>query len=254
MLKKKQESIGSADRVILDERVVSVSKLRAKAHRANTLFWVAILITVIISGMVVPYMSMAAGGASVGDSDAFSGEVIPGYSMGGITVGAYGLDLNEYSEVDGVQAVGSYYGYWDHERTSEAQSAISGIASSVDEESSGETVSANDKAVGWEAITGRTNFTDTSPNGMNQSSQSAWYDTVMPYRTPEDNLAWNKLDVNDTMSLTVSLYPDFIVVSYDEENGHASSLSNPDDTTISEDTSITGTTVRVHGHAHAGDS
>lgn len=242
MLKKKQESIGSADRVILDERVVSVSKLRAKAHRANTLFWVAILITVIISGMVVPYMSMAAGGASVGDSDAFSGEVIPGYSMGGITVGAYGLDLNEYSEVDGVQAVGSYYGYWDHERTSEAQSAISGIASSVDEESSGETVSANDKAVGWEAITGRTNFTDTSPNGMNQSSQSAWYDTVMPYRTPEDNLAWNKLDVNDNMSMTVSLYPDFIVVSYDEENGHASILSNPDDTTISEDTSITGTT------------
>lgn len=240
MLKKKQESIGSADRVILDERVVSVSKLRAKAHRANTLFWVAVLITVIISGMVVPYMSMAAGGVAVSNSDAFNGEVIPGYSMGGISVGAYGVDLNEYSDVDGPTVAGSVYGYWDANRTGQAQAAIGAVVSD-DEEDSTDTMSANEKAIAWNAITGKTNFSDSAPNGMNQSSQSAWYDTVTPYRTSEDNLAWNKLSMSDDINMTVSLYPDFVVLSRNED-GHACILSNPDDKTVSSDTSVAGTT------------
>lgn len=240
VLKKKQEGIGSADRVILDERVVSVSKLRAKARRANTLFWVAILITVIISGMVVPYMSMAAGGVAVSNSDAFSGEVIPGYSMGGISVGAYGIDLNEYSDVDGPTVTGSVYGYWDANRTGQAQSAISAVASDGEEDST-DTMSANEKAIAWNAITGKTNFSDSAPNGMNQSSQSAWYDTVTPYRTSEDNLAWNKLSMSDDINMTVSLYPDFVVLSCNED-GHACILSNPDDKTVSSDTSVAGTT------------
>ena len=240
MLKKKQEVSGSADRVILDERVVSVSKLRAKARRANTMFWVAVLITVIISGMVVPYMSMAAGGVAVSNSDAFNGEVIPGYSMGGISIGAYGVDLNEYSAVDGPTVTGSVYGYWDANRTGQAQAAI-GAAVSDDEEDSTDTMSANEKAIAWNAITGKTNFSDSAPNGMNQSSQSAWYDTVTPYRTSEDNLAWNKLSMSDDINMTVSLYPDFVVLSCNED-GHACILSNPDDKAVSSDTSVAGTT------------
>ena len=133
MLKRKRENNKTADRVILEERVVSISSLRSRAHHANMMFLVAVLITAMISGMVVPYMSMAAGGASVGNSDAFSGEVIPGYSMGGISVGAYGVDLNEYSDVDGPTVTGSVYGYWDTNRTGQAIAVLRAGRSASDD-------------------------------------------------------------------------------------------------------------------------
>ena len=174
MMKKKKET--TSQRVIIDNEIVSVSTLRKKAARANAVFWVACLLVALLSGMVVPYLSMAA--LSVNNSDAFTGEIIPGYSMGGIEVGAYGVDINEWGLVSEPTFTGSTYGMWDEDRTKQARDNFN--KANVSNEQSSESVSATTKASVWESVTGRNSFSESAPNGTVDTPQSAQYDTVTP--------------------------------------------------------------------------
>ena len=233
MMKKKKET--TSQRVIIDNEIVSVSTLRKKAARANAVFWVACLLVALLSGMVVPYLSMAA--LSVNNSDAFTGEIIPGYSMGGIEVGAYGVDINEWGLVSEPTFTGSTYGMWDEDRTKQARDNFN--KANVSNEQSSESVSATTKASVWESVTGRNSFSESAPNGTVDTPQSAQYDTVTPYRTPEETTYFmsTKPSVSANQDIMVTLYPDFVILSVDE-NGQVHALNNPDDATVSSTGSV----------------
>lgn len=233
MMKKKKET--TSQRVIIDNEIVSVSTLRKKAARANAVFWVACLLVALLSGMVVPYLSMAA--LSVNNSDAFTGEIIPGYSMGGIEVGAYGVDINEWGLVSEPTFTGSTYGMWDEDRTKQAHDNFN--KANVSNEQSSESVSATTKASVWESVTGRNSFSESAPNGTVDTPQSAQYDTVTPYRTPEETTYFmsTKPSVSANQDIMVTLYPDFVILSVDE-NGQVHALNNPDDATVSSTGSV----------------
>lgn len=233
MMKKKKET--TSQRIIIDNEIVSVSTLRKKAARANAVFWVACLLVALLSGMVVPYLSMAA--LSVNNSDAFTGEIIPGYSMGGIEVGAYGVDINEWGLVSEPTFTGSTYGMWDEDRTKQARDNFN--KANVSNEQSSESVSATTKASVWESVTGRNSFSESAPNGTVDTPQSAQYDTVTPYRTPEETTYFmsTKPSVSANQDIMVTLYPDFVILSVDE-NGQVHALNNPDDATVSSTGSV----------------
>ena len=225
MMKKKKET--TSQRVIIDNEIVSVSTLRKKAARANAVFWVACLLVALLSGMVVPYLSMAS--LSVSNSNAFTGEVIPGYSMGGIEVGAYAVDINSWGQVVNPTFTGSTYGVWNSARTDDARKSFN--SGSV--ESTSSSVSNSQKSEVWQQVTGHSGFSESTPNGSVKGRDSIQYDTVAPYRTSAEITYFmsNTPSTSAKQNIQVTLYPDFVIFSYDGQHAHV--LNNPDDSTVS---------------------
>lgn len=231
MMRKRKET--TAERVIIDNEVISVATLKKKASRANAVFWVACLLVAMLSGLVVPYLSMAS--LAVSSSDAFTGEVIPGYSMGGIEVGAYAVDINSWGQVANPTFTGSTYGIWNPERTKAAQGKFnSATAEGNTEISESSTVSGAQKSNIWHSITGFSAFSEESPNGTStQSPDSLKYDSIAPYRTASEITYFmsNTPSTSASQNIQVTLFPDFVIFSYDGQHVHA--LNNPDDSTVS---------------------
>ena len=236
MFGRKEEN--ETSRIIIDEKIVSVSDLKRKARRANTRFWSLAVGMSLISSMVLPYMSLASTVAS-GDSNVFKGEVVPGYSMGGIDVTAYGVDINSWGMVSKDTVVGSTYGVWSGERLSTARTKMGSSESRVvlagNQISANTNLQSSDKSVGWQTITGRTSYTADAPDGQEANSQSNQYDAVAPYRTVNDANYWDRCKPsssgNASASINVSLLPDFIIVGVTETDGglKATILQSPDE-------------------------
>ena len=225
MMRKRKET--TAERVIIDNEVISVATLKKKASRANAVFWVACLLVAMLSGLVVPYLSMAS--LSVSNSDAFTGEVIPGYSMGGIEVGAYAVDINSWGQVVNPTFTGSTYGVWNSARTDDARKSFN--SGSV--ESTSSSVSNSQKSEVWQQVTGHSGFSESTPNGSVKGRDSIQYDTVAPYRTSAEITYFmsNTPSTSAKQNIQVTLYPDFVIFSYDGQHAHV--LNNPDDSTVS---------------------
>lgn len=235
--KSSKNNNANGKNVIIDNEVVSVDTLRNKAKHANFLFWIAVCLVTLVSGLVLPYLSMAS--VASANSSAFNGTLVPGYSTGGITIGAYAVDINSWGTNTDPVFPGSTYGVWSGGRLKTARSAFQKSADT----SSGETAnnsSASSKAATWKAITGRNTFSSTNPNGSTTETQASQYDAVMPYRTPEEITYFeSSMPSSDAdQNITVSLYPDFVIFSYDPQTGHAQILTNPDDLAASTNGSV----------------
>ena len=217
-----------ANNVIIDNKIVSVNDLQMKARNSSMKFLVLILGIVLLSSMVIPYLSIAA--AATPNSEAFNGTVIPGYSMGGLNLSAYGVDINSWGAVKKPTFVKSNYGIWSK---SNIPSNASAIASEFDKSDDQDIANATDKAAGWKELIGTTNHTNNSPDGSTTTTQNEKADSVSPVRTPVDVDYWNgkKINTNNTndANINVSLYPDFIVISKDS-NGKAHIVDSPTNT------------------------
>ena len=234
MLFKKETS--PAGQVIIDEQVVSLADLKRSASRANTRFWSLTLGVALISSMALPYMSIAATIPS-GTSEAFTGQVAPGYSMGGVKVSAYGIDLNSWGFINKDRVVGSDYGIWSKNRLTGAASNL-GAHEGKDVFLLGNQQSANynlkggEKAEGWQMITGRSSYSLDNPDGYETSTQSTQTDTVAPYRTRSDYNFWDNClptsNGNASASISVSIFADFVIVGVDDD-GRGQVLGSPDD-------------------------
>lgn len=236
MAKRKENHCNN--NVIIDNKVVSVSDLQTNAKSASMRFLVLVLGITLLASMVVPYLSMAA--AATSTSNAFNGAVIPGYSMGGLELTAYGIDLNSWGKVESPCFVKSNYGIWnignlpknyrDVEQQFVEDNSENTISSQV---TANRLTNVSDKSTGWYQLTGFTNYTNNSPNGSSQVAQNQKMDSVSPIRTASDYTYWDSLkpssnSTNDA-KITVSLVPDFIVVSKDSK-GKINIVKSPDDT------------------------
>lgn len=247
----RQERKRSHDEVILDGNIFSVSALYGKFRRSMAVFVAMVLTSVLTITMVIPYLSMAAT-MSV-SSGIWTGTVVPGYSMGGLNLTAYGVNLNTWAKSKTTKVFESNYGFWSSARAK-------GI--SVDNVAPGSPVSGNmstsDIANVWKKITGKSGYTANQQNGTTDNNQT---DSVMPYRTETDSNYWNNLSPDSasssTPSINVSLYPDFVVLTKDE-SGRISLVTNPDDASSAQDTSTqsiviskgqSGTTLEAKGTA-----
>lgn len=224
----------------MGSEAVDLGTLKKRASRSGKKFWASLCAVILLGSMIVPYLSFAS--VSVSNSTVFTGAVIPGYSMGGVQLGAYGVDLNEWAEVSGTKLVETNYGVWSSSRYSDGQKAASTSIKSIDSTSLGANslLSTAQKSEGWQSITGKTNYSKSNGNGVSNAGQSSYYDDVSPYRTPEDVKFWKDQTgggTSATKDITVSLYPDFAIFSF---NGtHAQILVNPDDATAQTDTAST---------------
>lgn len=237
MAKRKENHYNN--NVIIDNKVVSVSDLQTNAKSASMRFLVLVLGITLLASMVVPYLSMAA--AATSTSNAFNGAVIPGYSMGGLELTAYGIDLNSWGKVENPCFVKSNYGIWnkgnlpknykDVEQQFVEDNSENAISSS--QITADKLTNVTDKSTGWYKLTGFTNYTNNSPNGSPQVTQNQRMDSVSPIRTATDYAYWDsqKPSSNSTndAKITVSLVPDFIVVSKDSK-GKINIVKSPDDT------------------------
>lgn len=210
-----------ADEVIIGGSVYSVGKLRSRARRLTMRMWASVAVTLLIAMTIVPYLAQAATNGN--NSDAFSGTVIPGYSMGGVNVTAYGVDVNSWGtgKSDSGSMAKSNYGIWSGSRVTR---------DSNDGTSAGD-MTADAKSSGWKSITGRQNYSATNPNGQDTSSTST--DTVNPYRTASDSTYWDAQTSSASATdagISVSWLPEFICVGVGND-GQATVLTNPDDTT-----------------------
>lgn len=226
------------DNVIIDNKVVSISDLQTNAKSASTRFLVLILGIVMLASMVVPYLSMAA--AATSSSEAFNGTVIPGYSMGGLELTAYGIDLNSWGKVSKPTFIKSNYGIWN---TNNLPNNYRDVEQQFNEDNSEAIVSSqlttdrlsntSDKSAGWHQLTGVSNYTNNNPNGSSSVSQNQRIDNVSPVRTITDYNYWNsKIPTSNSSNdanITVSLMPDFIVVSKNSD-GKATIVKSLDDT------------------------
>lgn len=229
MFAKKQNK-KFADAIIMNDERVSVEGLRKKAKRANTRFWGMAVSMGMVSSLVLPYMSMAAVAPS--NSNVFTGHVIPGYSMGGVTLAAYGVDVNSWGEVNKDTVVGSNYGVWSGSRLSTAKSNVQDTSHLMTgAEAQNYELTSKDKAVGWQGITGRMGYTNGSPDGSSSTNAANQYDAVAPYRTVSDYTYWSNrmLESNGaaSASINVSLFADFVIVSKTSKGLHV--LSSPDE-------------------------
>lgn len=225
--------------VIIDNKVVSVSDLQTNAKSASMRFIVLVLGIVMLASMVVPYLSMAA--AATSSSEAFNGTVIPGYSMGGLELTAYGVDLNSWGEVQKPTFVRSNYGIWN---ANNVPDNVSEVEQNFNEDNSENAIQSqsttdrllntSDKSSGWERLTGRTNYTNNNPDGDTSISQNQKSDDVSPIRTITDYNYWNsKIPTSNSSNdanITVSLVPDFIVVSKNNNTNKAAMVISPDNT------------------------
>ena len=236
MAKRKENHYNN---VIIDNKVVSVSDLQTNAKSASMRFLVLVLGITLLASMVVPYLSMAA--AATSTSNAFNGAVIPGYSMGGLELTAYGVSINSWGAIDAQvpKFVKSNYGIWN---TKNVPDNVDNIAQNYKEtndelnqqESSADNLlNSADRASGWESLTGATNYTSNSPNGLTSTAQNQKYDDISPVRTASDYNYWNaKLPVSNSSNdakINVSLFPDFVVISKNADN-HACVVKSPNDT------------------------
>lgn len=218
-----------ADEVIIGGNVYSVSKLRGKARRLTMRMWASIAVTLLIAMTIVPYLAQAATNGN--NSDAFSGTVIPGYSMGGVSVTAYGVDVNSWGagKSDSGSMAKSNYGIWSGSR----------VANVSNDGTAATDMTADAKSSGWKSITGRQNYSATNPNGQDTSSTAT--DTVNPYRTASDSTYWDAQPASASAAdagITVSWLPEFICVGVGSD-GQATVLTNPDDaTSIASDQSM----------------
>lgn len=234
MAKRKENHYNN--NVIIDNKVVSVSDLQTNAKSASIRFLVLVLGITLLASMVVPYLSMAAAAAST--SNAFNGAVIPGYSMGGLELTAYGIDLNSWGKSTKPCFVRSNYGIWNENNTPENYSDVanqftedtSDIAAES-QASSDRLMNTSDKSSGWEQLTGRTNYTNNNPDGSTSVAQNQKVDNITPIRTASDYNYWNsKIPVSNSSNdanITVSLVPDFVVVSRNEQ-GKACMVQSPE--------------------------
>lgn len=220
----------SHDEVILDGNIFSVSALYGKFRRSMAVFAAMVLTSVLTVTMVIPYLSMAAT-MSV-SSGIWTGTLVPGYSMGGLNLTAYGVNLNTWAKSKTTKVFESNYGFWNTTRAK-------GIK--VDNVAPGSPVSGSmsttDIANVWKSITGKSGYSTNQQNGTTNNNQT---DSVMPYRTETDSNYWNNLSPDSasssTPSINVSLYPDFVVLTKDE-SGRISLVTNPDDASSAQDTS-----------------
>lgn len=208
------------DEVIIGGNVYSVSRLKTRAKRLTLQMWSAVAITMLVAMTIVPYLANAA--ANGNNSNAFSGTVIPGYSMGGISVTAYGVDVNAWGMgvSDSGRMAKTNYGIWSGSRANGSDSSSTSATDMTPEE----------KSSGWKKITGRQNYTATNPSGQSSSSTST--DVVNPYRTASDATYWDGQTASSSASspnINVSLLPEFVVVGKGSD-GQATVLTNPDDT------------------------
>lgn len=237
MAKRKENHYNN--NVIIDNKVVSVSDLQTNAKSASMRFLVLVLGITLLASMVVPYLSMAA--AATSTSNAFNGAVIPGYSMGGLELTAYGVSVNSWGAID-AQApsfVKSNYGIWSTKNVPDNADNIARNYKETNDElnqqtsSSDKLLNTSDKASGWESLTGATNYTNNSPNGSVSTKQNQKYDDISPVRTASDYNYWNaKTPVSNSSNdakINVSLFPDFVVISKDANN-HACVIKSPNDT------------------------
>lgn len=231
MFKRKERF---ADAVIIGEEQVSLHALQKKAKRANRKFWGLSASIAMVSSMVLPYMSYAASVADSTISGVFNYTVAPGYSMGGVELTAYGVDLNEWGKISRDTAVKSNYGVWSGSRGDSAKKALTASSEVVmldSDDSANNELTAGEKTQGWEIITGRAAYTADSPNGVDDRTRSQ-LDSVAPYRTTSDYNFWDSQIPNSngaaSADVHVSLFADFIIVSVDE-GGKAQVLTNPDD-------------------------
>lgn len=234
MAKRKENHYNN--NVIIDNKVVSVSDLQTNAKSASMRFLVLVLGITLLASMVVPYLSMAA--AATSTSNAFNGAVIPGYSMGGLELTAYGVDLNSWGYSSNPCFVRSNYGIWNEDNTPENYRDVADQFTdnrsdiSVEERVTSEhLMNTSDKSSGWEQLTGRTNYTNNNPDGSTSVAQNQKVDNITPIRTVSDYNYWNsKIPVSNSSndaSITVSLVPDFVVVSKNEQ-GKACIVQSPD--------------------------
>lgn len=237
MAKRKENHYNN--NVIIDNKVVSVSDLQTNAKSASMRFLVLVLGITLLASMVVPYLSMAA--AATSTSNAFNGAVIPGYSMGGLELTAYGVSVNSWGAIDAQvpSFVKSNYGIWSTKNVPDNADNIARNYKETNDElnqqksSSGKLLNTSDKASGWESLTGATNYTNNSPNGSVSTKQNQKYDDISPVRTASDYNYWNaKIPVSNSSNdakINVSLFPDFVVISKDANN-HACVIKSPNDT------------------------
>lgn len=223
--------------VIIDNKVVSVSDLQTNAKSASMRFLILILGIVMLSSMIVPYLSMAA--AATSSSNAFNGTVIPGYSMGGLELTAYGVTLNSWAKVEAQKPkfIQSNYGIWNKNNMPKNADKIAEAYKETSDEdtqvsSSEKLMNSSDKSSGWEALTGATNYSQSNLNGLTTTTQNQKYDDVVPIRTLSDYNYWNSKIPSSNSSndakITVSLYPDFIILAKDKD-GHANIIQNPNE-------------------------
>lgn len=226
MAKRKENHYNN--NVIIDNKVVSVSDLQTSAKSSSMRFLVLVLGITLLASMVVPYLSMAA--AATSTSNAFNGAVIPGYSMGGLELTAYGVSINSWGQVSAGNHsfVRSNYGIWNPKNAPKDGKLDMKIDDTGKEQES--LLNSADKATGWEQATGRTNYTKNSPNGDEKTAQNQKSDDVSPVRTISDVTYWNsktpKANSTNDANITVSLVPDFIIVSADKD-GNATILQAP---------------------------
>lgn len=234
MAKRKENHYNN--NVIIDNKVVSVSDLQTNAKSASMRFLVLVLGITLLASMVVPYLSMAA--AATSTSNTFNGAVIPGYSMGGLELTAYGVDLNSWGYSSNPCFVRSNYGIWNEDNTPENYRDVADQFTdnrsdiSVEERVTSEhLMNTSDKSSGWEQLTGRTNYTNNNPDGSTSVAQNQKVDNITPIRTVSDYNYWNsKIPVSNSSNdanITVSLVPDFVVVSKNEQ-GKACIVQSPD--------------------------
>lgn len=234
MAKRKENHYNN--NVIIDNKVVSVSDLQTNAKSASMRFLVLVLGITLLASMVVPYLSMAA--AATSSSNAFNGAVIPGYSMGGLELTAYGIDLNSWGQSTKPCFVKSNYGIWNENNIPknyrDVANQFTEDTSDITAESqasSDRLMNTSDKSSGWEQLTGRTNYTNNNPDGSTSVAQNQKVDNITPIRTVSDYNYWNsKIPVSNSSNdanITVSLVPDFVVVSKNEQ-GKACIVQSPD--------------------------
>lgn len=225
-----------ADLIIVGEEQVSLSDLKKKAKRANRQFWGMSASAVLVSSMVLPYMSYAAAVADSGSSQVFSSSIVaPGYSMGGVLLSAYGVDMNDWGKISKDSAVQSNYGVWSGRRGDNAQKKLnsSSDVQLLDAETSGNlNLTDKEKSEGWHLITGRAGYSVSNPDGL-ETDNGNQVDEVAPYRTMSDYNYWaSQLPTSSSSSsadVNVTLYADFVVLSLDHTAKRAVALSNPDD-------------------------
>lgn len=228
--------------VIINNKVVSVNDLQTDAKSASMRFFVLLLGIALLASMVVPYLSMAA--AATSGSNAFNGTVIPGYSMGGLELTAYGIDLNSWGQTYSPKFVQSNYGIWstgnlpkNREKVEQQFVEENNNNANVSQITADNLTNTSDKSAGWEQLTGHTNYTNNNPNGSTSVSQNEKVDNVSPVRTQADYNYWDSKvptsNSSNDANITVSLMPDFVIISQkqiDDNTKVASIVQSPDDT------------------------
>lgn len=245
MSKKKQahtkHNTSVIDSVIISGDIVSITKLKKELSNALYMLWTIILVSILTISTIIPPISMA--GMAPVSSSAFSGLYLPGYSLGGIQISSYGVDLNEWATGEGRGTITSptiaksNYGVWSGSRAAQLEKAIpirQEYAAKLEADKPNMAGSATKKAdnnkgtnkstIGvqaeeWKAVTTRWGYNEANPNGQDKKSNSTG-DTIPAVRTPADIAYWAERlpSTKDGASITANIYPDFVIVAQDSKN------------------------------------